>query len=1402
MRRAVRSLATVDLVVVTSANAAMAELVKAVPQLILLSALLKPSDEAYLAAHLRSREDAAHVEMLTIPLLDGPPRREEKKRGLLGVFKRGKSRDDNHGRVSPRVFANEIKAHLERIREAQAAAEPVSKPEPIAAAPKIAAESAPADPIVSVTLRRVMLVSDPVPGVRLSELLARASERAAVADLPATLFVMRRLLSAVASLHVATDLARAPVALERVVITPRAEVLVVTSVPSHYVAGASEADRRIDIAGIAVIAMSMMLGRRLDGSEHVPKRSELLAEVGDVGAIRAGDAFSTLLRSWFDRALATDVSASFPDFSDAALALEQVERAGCAASRRALKAFLKSLALENFDTPEATAIEATRLRAIRANLGAKRRTSVESAVYTAATTFEAEPAAETVTWSMPAPEPVVEMAPEPPYHPAETLADAIESVAPSYLDPGAAIEEAAQAQHVSESPSEPYSSIFVQPPVAPVAEAPSIWRVPEPDFSSDAKSDLYADPAPEPSVFVQPPETPLAEPISIWREPEPEPTVETAMDTAPAPPAEDVAIDLTADFFATPPEPDVVAVPVAFVPEPPPAVAPDVPAPPVAAPPEVPDDAGAQRARHKAGLFDLFRSFRARHAAVESPEEPIRPQEILGLHIPTPEIVAEPIAPAAAEPVAPVEIDAVVASEPPAVFAEPPSVYTEPPAAYVEPAAVYEEPPVVFAEPPAVVAESIAPAMPDVQEAEPEQLEPDLAAAPPSPDIPAAEHAAPSPDEDVVQEMLRTAISVSRATLGLEPQADVPPPVVEPVVEPEPPAAVPEPMHRPIVDAPAAPASRGASLLSLFRSFRGRRTDTDVHQEPPHEPVALPQPEPVPEIAASAPDFVAREAFEPVHDNVAPPAISWMPEPAADIAPVMAESSAEPWSEPVQSQYVADQPTPEIAAAAEEAAPAPTLEPDTHVDHVDDDWEQEATEPIPAQPVATNVAPPPPRTWTEDIAPHAAEPDSSSEAIWEDIERQADATQAKVEAAAAADVPSPLELETAPAADTAPPVYLETLAADAPAPVYLETAPAADEAPPLDVETPPAPVAPSPFAAPVAIMPPPIVERPKPAVPNVKGPTTRGASVAGRARRWTQAAAAIVVGAVLVSGVRAFYLRATTPGTLRLESTPKGSQVLVDGTERGTTPLTLQLPAGKHVVELHRNGATRQFTLDIGEGEDIDRRVDWSGVKPVGSLAIASQPPGARVIIDGKFRGVTPMTISDLAIGSHAVVLDGKEGSVRRTVMIKAGSEETLDESIFSGWIAVFAPFELKITEGKHFIGTTESGKLIMPAGRHELLLANAALGYRETRVLDVNPGQTTSLTIEAAEGIVRINAPAGTEVSIDGQRVGITPLGDLHVAIGSREIVCKHPQLGQQRVVTDVTRSAPVELNIDFGKR
>jgi hypothetical protein len=39
----------------------------------------------------------------------------------------------------------------------------------------------------------------------------------------------------------------------------------------------------------------------------------------------------------------------------------------------------------------------------------------------------------------------------------------------------------------------------------------------------------------------------------------------------------------------------------------------------------------------------------------------------------------------------------------------------------------------------------------------------------------------------------------------------------------------------------------------------------------------------------------------------------------------------------------------------------------------------------------------------------------------------------------------------------------------------------------------------------------------------------------------------------------------------------------------------------------------------------------------VGSMQIQSTPPGARVVIDGKAAGVTPLVVADLTAGSHAV---------------------------------------------------------------------------------------------------------------------------------------------------------------------
>lgn len=105
-----------ELVLADSAERALASLGSRVPDLILTSALLSTKDEAALADRLRSLETAAaHVQTLTIPVLDTPRPRSNPARGmlsaLLGDRQQPESTPDG---CDPAVFADQCGAYLER----------------------------------------------------------------------------------------------------------------------------------------------------------------------------------------------------------------------------------------------------------------------------------------------------------------------------------------------------------------------------------------------------------------------------------------------------------------------------------------------------------------------------------------------------------------------------------------------------------------------------------------------------------------------------------------------------------------------------------------------------------------------------------------------------------------------------------------------------------------------------------------------------------------------------------------------------------------------------------------------------------------------------------------------------------------------------------------------------------------------------------------------------------------------------------------------------------------------------------------------------------------------------------------------------------------------------------------
>ena len=141
-------------------------------------------------------------------------------------------------------------------------------------------------------------------------------------------------------------------------------------------------------------------------------------------------------------------------------------------------------------------------------------------------------------------------------------------------------------------------------------------------------------------------------------------------------------------------------------------------------------------------------------------------------------------------------------------------------------------------------------------------------------------------------------------------------------------------------------------------------------------------------------------------------------------------------------------------------------------------------------------------------------------------------------------------------------------------------------------------------------------------------------------------------------------------GVVIVRSTPTRAGVLVNGQWRGRTPLTLdKLPFGKYSVRIAQPGyVTGQEDFALSSGQPartvsltLERQLRASaptaprgearastprgGIAAAprtftGSIYVDSRPQGARVFIDGRAVGTTPVTVPDVAIGSHVVRLE------------------------------------------------------------------------------------------------------------------------------------------------------------------
>lgn len=442
--------------------------------------------------------------------------------------------------------------------------------------------------------------------------------------------------------------------------------------------------------------------------------------------------------------------------------------------------------------------------------------------------------------------------------------------------------------------------------------------------------------------------------------------------------------------------------------------------------------------------------------------------------------------------------------------------------------------------------------------------------------------------------------------------------------------------------------------------------------------------------------------------------------------------------------------------------------------------------------------------------------------------------------------PAPVVPERPPSFEAVHPVFTAPPPAPPPAAVVKPIEPPAPEppvvarsvesrpvVPPPSRVTPPAPVpAPPPAASSSPVVPAPAAQKPQPPditellkdIDGVLSPEGKQADAdsdplplvaaepADRRPMMRKAAIVVLAAAVLGGGGwAAWKYRTPKPvvvptGTLAVQTNPPGVSVFVDGVAHGNTPARLTLPAGAHIVELRGRGVPRVIPLSVTAGAEVSQYLELPETPSTGSLLVQSEPSGAKVTVDGTPRGNAPVSVADLAPGEHEVVLQaGNAPPVRQKVAIQAGVTASVLAPIstevapVSGWVSLKAPFTIEISENGKLLGTTDTDKIMLGAGRHQLELTNETLGYKETRVVQVVAGKVAALSVALPQGTINVNATPWAEVFVDGKRIGETPIGNFAVPIGQHEIVFRHPQLGEKRQAVSVTLSAPVRLSVDM---
>ncbi len=267
----------------------------------------------------------------------------------------------------------------------------------------------------------------------------------------------------------------------------------------------------------------------------------------------------------------------------------------------------------------------------------------------------------------------------------------------------------------------------------------------------------------------------------------------------------------------------------------------------------------------------------------------------------------------------------------------------------------------------------------------------------------------------------------------------------------------------------------------------------------------------------------------------------------------------------------------------------------------------------------------------------------------------------------------------------------------------------------------------------------------------------------------------------------------TEPGSIVVQVKPAKAEILLnDKLVSNKAPTTLELAPNTYVLTVRAKGyeqAVRPVRVEAGGSRLESFTLELK--KGNSSLIIKTKPVGLHIWVDGKDTGrITPATISQLHEGPRQVTLKRTGGEIvhRLKMELQSGAAETLEINttrLPPVLDVVSQPEGAEVRVNGKVQGSTPVTISSFPAGRARIDVRKAGCkSFREQvqlKAATVLPVKVTldcggapkpkAPPVEAMTGTGKLNVMASvvSDIFVDGEKRGRTPMMGLEVAAGKR---------------------------------